>query len=240
MILRHRDDFPCREFRAVIHCLSLRHHPPKCRTAIIAREHCSMPAFLLQLIIDAWPELSDTAVTFLPAQDEPGHLHFAVAEGALGLPFLYRVNLAHENEALATFTTACDETDLASPLQLLQRLGIDEFIDSDLDFLEINRSNPGTPTVTIETNSAAIGGRISLHGPVEVQPLRHVISLDDSIGETYNPLGPASTPLSCPGIDFAEVFHLCDWLNTALTTPNWLLPDDANWHVASTPWIDAP
>ena len=242
-ILRHRDDFPCREIRVVMHCLALRGDLPKSRNAIVAREHCSMPAFLVQLIADTWPELEGPQIAFLQAQDEIGHLHFVVADYAVGYPKLCRLKLLSkkdEEETLATFMTAFDATLLDHPLQLLRSYGIDDYVDLSIDVRDGFEAAICPTVISLRLHTSANKEDALPTRPDGQGPLPHVISLEKILTENYNPLGRAVEPPEGPGIDFTEVLNLCSWLDAATATTTWLLPEGAEWHAASIPWIHAP
>ena len=84
-LLRHRDDFPCRDYRLVVHYVGWNQlcSVPTCRSTLVQREHCSMPDFLTQVISHLWPGLPDFRLDFLPCDADAGQLHFTVSPHGL-------------------------------------------------------------------------------------------------------------------------------------------------------------
>ena len=67
------------------------------------------------------------------------------------------------------------------------------------------------------------------------------INLDELIhGTDFDPCGHGHFQNATPdqGLDFRGIFSLWQWLDAAIPTVGWTLPEGVHWHQATTPWVE--
>ena len=95
-----------------------------------------------------------------------------------------------------------------------------------------------TADCALYPNSGLAVHALAVEPPHQAGPLS--ISLAQWIGGAYCPMHPDIAPETEGTLDFTAVTQLYSWLDSALVIPQMLLPEEATWHEASLPWIDAP
>lgn len=220
-LLRHRDDFPCRDYRLVVHYVGWADlcSAPTSRSTLVQREHCSMPDFLTQVISDLWPELRDYRLDFMPCDADVGQLHFTVSPMGTGSPKLYRVQL---EDSQVLFYGAAELSEILSPSHGLRTLGLEVPPDVIDDQRSFQHELPDGVRLLYIRFSRGFG----------------TINIADTLSDRYNPKGNVQPHEDGPGIDFIEVFQIRDWLDNATASVQWILPEGHQWHPAAQSWVD--
>ena len=230
-LLHQRDSLPARSFQIVAHFIGGDYSMPAFRSALVQREHCSMPGFLLQLLRDLWPEHPSIQIEYLPCRADVGHLHFAVSNSKLPELRLRRVQIQGHDypEPKIAFYKACYAEDLQSSPCGLHWLGLGSSMDvDDVSIRHETNEDDGVICFSVDLTSIETAASTATCE----------IMIADLLTDTFKPHGQ-SAPID-GRLDFSEVINLGAWLDSAMVRVSWILPTGCEWKESSLPWVDAP